>query len=71
VQSGETVLVAERRAPDGGTFVESRVDRAFTRLAITGILRVAERAREPYQVSQIVSPTGTSVALLDAGREPR
>lgn len=78
VQSGETVLVTDRghvvaelRAPDGGTFVESRVDRAFARLATTGTLRVAERPREPYQVSPIVSPTGTSVALLDAGRDER
>lgn len=75
VQAGETVLVtdrghvvAEMRLPDDGTKGESRVDRAIARLASSGDLRVAARAREPYRASPIRSAVGTAASMLDADR---
>jgi len=74
-QAGETVLVtdrghvvAEMRLPDDGTKGESRVERAIARLASSGDLRVAERAREPYRASPIRSAVGTAASMLDADR---
>jgi antitoxin (DNA-binding transcriptional repressor) of toxin-antitoxin stability system len=76
VRAGETVLVtdrgqvvAEMRAPDGGTFVESRTDRVFARLAGSGALRLAESPRVPYRASPVRVADGTARRLLDAGRD--
>lgn len=76
VRSGETVLVTDRgqvvaelRAPDGGTFVESRTDRVFARLAGSGAMRLAESPREPYRASPIRAANGTARALLDELRD--
>lgn len=76
MRAGETVLVTDRgqvvaelRAPDGGTFVESRTDRVFARLSGTGALRLAESPRVPYAASPIRMADGTARALLDEGRE--
>ena len=76
VQDGETVLitdrgrvVAELRRPDGGTFAESRVERAMARLAANGELRIAERAAQPYRASPLSAPAGTARDLLDADRD--
>ncbi len=78
VRGGETVLVTDRgqvvaelRAPDGGTFVESRTDRVFARLASAGALRVAERSAQPYQASPVRASRGLAQQLLDEGRGDR
>ena len=78
VQDGETVLitdrgrvVAELRRPDGGTFAESRSERAMARLAASGELRIAERAAEPYRASPLSSPGGTARDLLGSERDER
>ena len=78
VRAGETVLVTDRgqvvaelRAPDGGTLIEAPTDRAFARLASTGALRLAESPRQPYRASPIRAPDGTARALLDESREER
>jgi len=76
VRAGETVLVTDRgqvvaelRSPDGGTFVESRTDRVFARLASAGALRLAESPRVPYSASPLRVTDGTARTLLDAGRD--
>lgn len=78
VRAGETVLVTDRgevvaelRAPDGGTFVESRTERVLARLASSGALRVAEGPATPYQASPVRAPEGLAKQLLDEGREDR
>lgn len=78
VRAGETVLVTDRgqvvaelRAPDGGTFVESRTERIFARLASAGAVRVAERAAQPYQASPVHACRGLAQQLLDEGRGDR
>ncbi len=79
VQGGETVLVTDRgrvvaelRKPDGGTFAESKIDRALARMAAAGGLRLAERPMFRYPESPISPmPDGTAQALIDAGREER
>ena len=75
VRAGETILVTDRgqvvaelRTPDGGTFVESRTDRTFARLASSGAMRLAESPREPYSASPIRAKDGTARALLDDAR---
>jgi antitoxin (DNA-binding transcriptional repressor) of toxin-antitoxin stability system len=76
VRAGETMLVTDRgqvvaelRSPDGGTLVESRIDRVFARLASAGELRIAETPHRPYQVSPVQAADGTARSLLDAGRD--
>ncbi len=78
VRAGEVVLVTDRgevvaelRAPDGGTYIASPVDRVFARLASTGAMRVAERAREPYQISPVRASDGLARQLLDEVRADR
>jgi antitoxin (DNA-binding transcriptional repressor) of toxin-antitoxin stability system len=78
VRAGETVLVTDRgqvvaelRAPDGGTLIESRTERVFARLASAGVLRLAESPREPYRASPIQAADGTARALLDEARDER
>lgn len=78
VKAGEIVLVTDRgqvvaelRAPDGGTLIESRTERVFARLAGAGALRLAESPREPYRASPIHAPDGTASALLDEARDER
>lgn len=78
VRAGETVLVTDRgevvaelRSPDGGTFVESRTDRVFARLAASGAMRLAESPRTPYAASPLRASDGTAREVLDAGRDER
>ena len=76
VQSGEAFLVTDRgrvvaelRRPDGAVIHESPVERAFARLAASGAMRLAERARLPYTASPLRMPDGSARSLLDADRE--
>ncbi|HYW33113.1 MAG TPA: type II toxin-antitoxin system prevent-host-death family antitoxin [Gemmatimonas sp.] len=78
VRAGETVLVTDRgqvvaelRAPDGGTFVESRTDRVFARLASAGAMRLAESPHQPYRASPVRASDGVARTLLDAERDER
>lgn len=78
VRAGETILVtdrgqvvAEMRAPDAGTLVESRTERVMARLASSGALRLAESPRTPYRASPIRAAHGTAQELLDEAREER
>ena len=78
VQAGESVLVTDRgrvvaelRRPDGGTVPATPYERALSRLASGGHLRVAERSADPYPASPIRSARGAARALLDADRDER
>jgi antitoxin (DNA-binding transcriptional repressor) of toxin-antitoxin stability system len=76
VQAGEVILVTDRgvvvaelRAP-GATAIESPSDRAWRRLAATGLLRVGE-PHDPnaYPASPLQAAEGTARELLDADRQ--
>ena len=76
VQSGEAFLVTDRgrvvaelRKPDGGILTESRVERALSRLAASGVLRVAERPMASYAASPLRMPDGSARDLLNADRD--
>ena len=79
VQRGELVLVTDRgrvvaelRQPGtGATAPESREERALSRMAADGHLRLAERAPSGYPKSPIRSPAGTAVKLLNEERGDR
>lgn len=76
VQSGEAFLVTDRgrvvaelRKPDGGILTESRVERALSRLAASGVLRLAERPMASYAASPLRMPAGSARDLLNADRD--
>ena len=76
VQKGEAFLVTDRgrvvaelRRPDGGVMEDSPVDRAFSRLAASGALRLAERPVNPYTASPLRLPDGSALELLNADRD--
>jgi antitoxin (DNA-binding transcriptional repressor) of toxin-antitoxin stability system len=78
VQAGEHVLVTDRgrvvaeiRRPDLDVASVTPVDRALSRLAARGVLRLAERAHEPYPRSPLKQKAGTASSLLDLEREER
>ena len=78
VQSGETILVTDRgrvvaelRRPDATGWSASPSERALARLAVSGALRLAERAPPPYNASPIRSPAGLAAALLAEERAER
>ena len=76
VKNGEAFLVTDRgrvvaelRRPDGGILTESRVERALSRLAASGVLRVAERRMVSYAASPLHMPDGSARDLLNADRD--
>ena len=76
VKNGEAFLVTDRgrvvaelRRPDGGILTESRVERALSRLAASGVLRVAERRMVSYPASPLHMPDGSARDLLNADRD--
>ena len=78
VQDGATVLVTDRgrviaelRQPDAALPPKDRVERAMTRLAAAGVLRLAERSAVGYIVSPLSLPDGTGASLLDDTRDER
>jgi antitoxin (DNA-binding transcriptional repressor) of toxin-antitoxin stability system len=76
VATGEAYLVTDRgrviaelRRPGAEALSASDDDRAISRLAAAGALRLAERPRHAYQPSPIKSKaTGLAKSLLDADR---
>lgn len=79
VQDGDTYLVTDRgrvvaelRQPTApGAADLTPVDQARLRLAASGALRVAERARAVYRGDEPVAPDGTAQAWLDWTRGDR
>ncbi|MGQ0647444.1 MAG: type II toxin-antitoxin system Phd/YefM family antitoxin [Gemmatimonadaceae bacterium] len=78
VQGGEIVLVTDRgrvvaelRGPGATAWTQSRVERALGRMAAEGVLRLAERAQEPYEASPLRSPAGSARALITEDRDER
>ena len=76
VATGEAYLVTDRgrviaelRRPGGSDLSSTDEDRALSRLASSGVLRLAERPKQAYQRSPIKSKgPGLAQALLDADR---
>ena len=62
-------VVAELRSPDTAGRLVSRQERALTRLAEEGHLRLAERPHHTYRASPLKSPKGLARKLIDEERE--
>lgn len=78
VQAGDIYLitdrghvVAELRRPDAAQRSISPQERALSRLASSGHLRIAEQLPNPYQVSPLTAPAGTARNLIDDDRNDR
>lgn len=78
VQSGDVILVTDRgrvvaelRRPGASSLVGSPLDRALSRMAADGSVRLAEPSPDPYPASPITSPGGTAQDLLADERGDR
>jgi antitoxin (DNA-binding transcriptional repressor) of toxin-antitoxin stability system len=61
-------VIAELRQPGAADPSMNDADRALSRLAAAGTLRVAERGPRAYRRSPIKSPKGLARTLLDQDR---
>ena len=64
-------VIAELRSPDAAGRLVSRQERALTRLAEEGHLRLAERPSYTYRASPLKAPKGLAKELINEGRGER